>query len=201
MDTIKILSDAIATGEIIAIQYQGGSKPGAIREIAPLSVTGNNVRARCYESDAVKMFDIKKIVVLPRIILETDEGQWRNVAPSLYLTFKDIGELLVSVDKELKLLGWVVHSDRNKIELFSKFANGNIRKQPTVQLNYEEFKFDMVTQEDGSIKEENHHLALRPWTVRSRGLSTNTFKHFNKAADLFISQARKLSPNQKSQRS
>jgi predicted DNA-binding transcriptional regulator YafY len=58
------LKEAIETGEVLKVRYHGGSQPGALREIAPISVNGDKVRARCYSSDAVKTFVIGKVEIV-----------------------------------------------------------------------------------------------------------------------------------------
>ena len=55
------LHAAIEDGEVLRITYAGGSQPGAERDIAPISIKDGKVRARCYSSNAVKMFVIDKV--------------------------------------------------------------------------------------------------------------------------------------------
>ena len=47
MKSIKpILTEAIETGEVVKIKYHGGSQPGSLRQISPISIVGDDVVAR-----------------------------------------------------------------------------------------------------------------------------------------------------------
>jgi predicted DNA-binding transcriptional regulator YafY len=58
------LREAIQAGETLKIVYNGGSNPGALREIAPISLSGDKLSAHCYSSNAVKSFAIDRIVLV-----------------------------------------------------------------------------------------------------------------------------------------
>ena len=60
----QVLSEAIGTGEILTIIYNGGSQPGAQRQISPIKISGPIVVARCLSSDEIKKFSIPKIEIL-----------------------------------------------------------------------------------------------------------------------------------------
>jgi predicted DNA-binding transcriptional regulator YafY len=59
----QLLITAIETGEVINIKYHGGSQPGSIRQISPISVNGDDVRARCLATNRVKVFKISKMEI------------------------------------------------------------------------------------------------------------------------------------------
>ncbi|MFO7875462.1 MAG: hypothetical protein R6U55_02625 [Desulfovermiculus sp.] len=94
------ISMAIDTGEVLRIQYHGGSQPGAIREIAPKSLKNGKVRAYCYSSESTKSFLLNKIEVVSNEH-EGKEPEWKPVTdkPPSYQSLQDF------VDKEQDLLG------------------------------------------------------------------------------------------------
>ena len=76
------LQRAIGTGELIGIVYHGGSQPGAFREIAPLQIDADKVRARCYSSNAVKVFSLSKIELRGAVPTQDDvQHVWNDSAP------------------------------------------------------------------------------------------------------------------------
>ncbi|MCD1631376.1 WYL domain-containing protein [Marinobacter shengliensis] len=63
MDVLQQLEEAIETGEVLTIVYNGGSQPGATRKISPIKIEGAKVRARCFSTNAVKLFNLEKVVI------------------------------------------------------------------------------------------------------------------------------------------
>lgn len=64
MDIETRVRQAIAAGEVLKITYEGGSQPGSVREIAPMTIESGKVRAHCYMSGAVKQFSLAKITIV-----------------------------------------------------------------------------------------------------------------------------------------
>ncbi|MDA6709672.1 hypothetical protein OSL02_25410, partial [Escherichia coli] len=60
-----ILLDAIENKKSLTVIYLGGSQPGTLRDISPISISEDKLRARCHSTNAVKFFNIGKIQ-LPR---------------------------------------------------------------------------------------------------------------------------------------
>ncbi|EOO8726807.1 hypothetical protein I5R18_RS00010 [Escherichia coli] len=56
-----ILLDAIENKKSLTVIYLGGSQPGTLRDISPISISEDKLRARCHSTDAVKFFNIGKI--------------------------------------------------------------------------------------------------------------------------------------------
>ncbi len=56
--------EAIETGEILRVRYDGGTQPGSIRDIRPLSVSGEKLRAYDETSARPKLFYLEKIDVV-----------------------------------------------------------------------------------------------------------------------------------------
>lgn len=75
MSKESVLQEAITTGEVLRIRYEGGSQPGAERDISPISLKEGKVRARCYSSNAVKLFVIDKITILDQRISSNNDWE------------------------------------------------------------------------------------------------------------------------------
>ena len=56
-----VLVDAIENKQSLTVVYLGGSQPGTLRNISPISINGDKLRARCHSSGAVKVFNLGKI--------------------------------------------------------------------------------------------------------------------------------------------
>jgi len=57
---VKTLKNAIGTGELINIVYQGGSQPGKARMILPLKIKGDKVLAKCLSTNKIKLYFLDK---------------------------------------------------------------------------------------------------------------------------------------------
>jgi len=186
------LRQAIQSGEVVKVIYHGGSQPGSLREIAPISIKNGKVSARCYTSNAVKSFALEKIVVV--------EGETRPSAaewqPGLVKPeqFASIIEVLEKRKDLLLQLGWHIESDQDHLSLHGKFKTGKPLKGSDVSLDYEEYTYDLVAGMDGEIHEENHRKRQRPWTVRGKNQDTKTYSHLDKAAEVFLEWAKLLAP-------
>lgn len=58
---LERVKNAVGTGEVLKVVYHGGSQPGTIREIVPVSISGDTVWAICLESNRRKQFILSKI--------------------------------------------------------------------------------------------------------------------------------------------
>lgn len=65
MSVVSFLKSAIETGEILRISYGAGSQPGAIRDIRPVSIKGDMLRARDDFSSGLKNYKIALIEIVP----------------------------------------------------------------------------------------------------------------------------------------
>lgn len=50
------IAEAAGTGEIVRVRYTGGTQPGSVRDLQPMSVNGETFRALCLSTHAVKTF-------------------------------------------------------------------------------------------------------------------------------------------------
>jgi hypothetical protein len=189
----KRLQEAIDAGEVIKIIYQGGSQPGASREIAPISVTKDKVRARCFSSNAVKSFFLSKIV-LPQDRDETTAEIWEPGKPSI-INYNSLTELLEQTQEKLDSQGWHINHDDTLISLHGHFKNGKPKKGAEVAIHCEEYTYDLVAGTDGEMHEENRRKSKRPWSVRAKSMDTRTYGTLDPAAKTFLEWSSTLSGN------
>jgi hypothetical protein len=173
MDIINLLQAAAHDKEILIITYHGGSQPGATREILPLVVTPEEVRARCYTSNAVKVFKINKIRICGKEQEQETYDQTLNEITSL-------DEGITPILNELSAAGWHIEYDGYEISLYDHFKNGKLRKTPKAGIHF-------------------HYENVRcPWYVFGPGLAAaRTFGKICKAVALFKEQAIKYGPSVK----
>ncbi len=193
MTTEERLREAIESGEVLKVVYNGGSQPGAMREMAPISIKNGKVRARCFTSNAVKSFVIEKITVLQE---ENDltPVEWNPEAQQI-IRYDSIPDLLKKEKDVLTDLGWHVESDDSRLSLHRRFKNGNPMKGSDASLDYEEFTYDLVVGLDGELHEENRRKRQRPWSVRGKNKDTRSYGSLDKAAELFLEWAESLAPS------
>ena len=192
-ETEAILREAIATGEILTIAYHGGSQPGGKRQIAPIRIENDLVRARCYISGKAKAFRIKKIQVYENDVLIS---RWDSEEESTPVsTYSNLPDVLDAHEAALFSLGWHVIAGDESISLFRKFKNGKPLKHPDVAIQY------LETIEDGYYDDElNYHSEVkkraRPWVISLRKGGTS-FSRLDRAAERFVLEARKHAPIQR----
>jgi DNA polymerase III subunit epsilon len=190
-DTVRILRDAVDTGEILSVAYHGGSRPGALREIAPIRIEEDLVVAHCYDSGKVKAFRVSQIQVFrngkPITAFVPQEGNSRISA------FQDLSDVIAENRHELLALGWDVYADREDISLYRKFKNGKRRKHPDVRIQFiettEEWYFDPEMECRSEVRKR-----ARPWVISLRDGGT-AFSRLDRAVERFMSEARKRAPS------
>ncbi len=200
MNVEASLKEALETGEVLKVRYHGGSQPGALREIAPISVNGDKVRARCYSSDAVKTFVISKVEIVG-FAKKGDEWEKGKEQKSEYVSLSCV------LDKNSNLfdeLGWYIESelsgDQQFLSLHARFKNGNPKKGAVIDLSYEKYAYEMVVdwESDSEYIEPVPEITgerKRPWTVRAKKETTKSFGSLDKAAAPFLEWAVKYAPS------
>lgn len=147
MNVEKILLEAITTGEIITITYNGGSQPGTKRQISPINISNSMVRATCLNSNETKLFSLSKI----QIVSNTDS--FKSYNPNLQKPAADepcnLSEILSKHIDEFKALGFHLEIRENYAAVYRILENGDIVETPDVT----------VAKTDENKK--------RPWTVTS----------------------------------
>jgi hypothetical protein len=186
------LKEAITTGEVLLIKYHGGSQPGTTREIHPISLSGDTVRARCITSNETKTFKLDKIEIC------NGENQ-NNVTwkPPEEREFKYVNIVsLYELNRvELESLSWHINHDEESISLHRRYKNGNPLKIPEVHLCYDKYNHQYIIGADGKEYEEIKER-VSPWMVGSKSFCRH-YKELDMAADVFMEQARLLAPIKK----
>jgi len=194
MTTEEKLKKAIELGEVLKVIYQGGSQPGTLRDIVPISIENGKVRARCINSNAVKLFMIEKIIIADSD-KQIEATEWRlGVHVKPHRSYNSISELLEQKQDILVRLGWHIQSNENSLSIHRRFKNGKPRKGPDVKLEYNEYAYDLVVGMDGEMHEENMRKSKRPWSVRCKSKPTRTFGNLGSTANVFMEWANMLAP-------
>ena len=196
METKEKLQEAIGTGEILTIIYHGGSQPGSTREILPIKLTDNKVRARCYTSNAVKTFVIGKIELCHDQI--TTPSTWDQAVKNIQ-QFKNIKDVYDQLKDELLSYGWHVKftesdtGDRVSLSLHTYFKNGKLRKSAEVSLAYDKYTTESLYDVDTGIitYTEKTKKSARPYRTQGRA-----FGKIDRAVELFTEKAKKMAPKQ-----
>jgi predicted DNA-binding transcriptional regulator YafY len=192
MDVQKKLQEAIRSGEVLKVKYHGGSQPGSIRDIAPISVKSGKVRALCYTSNAVKTFSIDKIEILEGSAAQK-EATW-DINKENIVNYVSLEQLWNEKLSELESLGWHVEYNETTLSLHRRFKNGKPLKGSDVSINFEEFDYDYIAGENGEIHKENERKRVRPWVVRAKNKDTVTYGKLDKAVSLLLEHANALAP-------
>lgn len=195
MSTVGRLREAIESGEVLKVIYHGGSQPGSLREITPISIKNGKVSALCFASSAVKSFAIEKIVIVEGETQPT-AAEWQPGIVKLE-QYDSIPEFFENQKDLLMQLGWHIEHDDNYLSIHRRFKTGNPLKGSDVSLHYEEYTYDLVMDVDGELHEENMRKRQRPWTVRGKNQDTKTYSHIDKAAEVFMEWAKMLAPTAK----
>jgi hypothetical protein len=179
---------AAAAGEIIRVIYLRGSQPGAMREIVPLVLSADEVRARDVLAGIDKNF---KLAYLELAGAETtarshdlagtiENGQTLQAAFDPYVT-------------ELRGLGWHVESTATIVSVHRSFKNGKVRKGAEVAIMFREFSIDAW--DGGEDWREPAVKSARPYYVSSPTFErARVFARLSQALPVFLEEARKLAP-------
>lgn len=188
-NVIDLLGEAVRSGQILTIRYHGGSKPGALREVMPIQMTGQKAKCRYFTSNAVKDFMIDKIEVVDGTLTAESGVVW-NASP-LPPEFETVLQIFDALKPKLEAINWAVEysSDDNGdyLGLFVRLKNGSRRKHPKILLSYEHYAYDLVVLPDGSISRENVRPRTRPWGLRAA--TTKTWSTSPKAVAALLEAA------------
>jgi len=187
-----MLVEAANTGEVIRIIYHGGSQPGTVREIGPISVSASEVRAHDLASGIAKTFKLAKIELadLTAKAPEYDPAAAPQVEDACAIKQAFAGKI-----PDLEALGWHIQLSDDAVSVHRSFKNGKPRKIPDVRLSYDEFNVDLVYDLDAEGMVEEKRKSSRPYRVESRNFgSARSFGRLSKASELFLDEARSLAP-------
>lgn len=168
------LQEAVGTGEILTIVYRAGSQPGTKREVVPLRVDRDYLKATCRVSGMPKTFKIEHVE-----IVEEDAAfpVYNPGTLDLDRPFEDdaaaLQRVLAEHTAELDALGWVAAFSDEAITLFRRDPNGT--PVPTVEV--------------GLGRTVNSSGALT-WAIECRGQKRRSRKLLSTAAEMFMEAAR-----------
>lgn len=180
------IESAITSGEILEIKYYGGSNPGKPRIISPIKIDGNNIIARCLQSNEVKTFSMEKISF-------SDEKESYNVSTKVIehlnlQSFTELNDFLVEYRELLEQRGWFVNLDTPvSLSLYSYFKNGKPKKTADINISFEQFAEDEIydLNTDSFIIERRERQ--KPWCVRAKGETTKCYSNLANAIEAFLS--------------
>ncbi|MDP6434394.1 MAG: hypothetical protein QF498_03175 [Arenicellales bacterium] len=186
-----ILEEAITTGEVLHVIYDGGSDPGSTRNISPISISGEKVTARCLNSGRVKTFLIQKL----RLTEDPQSGgDWSPPPPPT--EFPSLNEFFDLYESNFKESGWFAKNEEVCVSLHRVFKNGKPMKGADVSLDFVEVDFDLIAGPFGNIKQVNHRIRVKPWVVRGKKTNeSRSFKRLANAATYFNSLANQYAPS------
>lgn len=192
MDDLRArLLAAATTGEIVRIVYHAGSQPGTVREIAPIAVTDEDVRARDLAAGIDKTFKLAYVELAgPQAIARA----YDPTAPPTVEDVQTVRAALAPHVSALQAMGWHVELTLNRISLHRFFKNGKPRKGYDVTMGFDEFTVDSFDDGDGRGLQTVTRPSHRPYNVSSTALPTRTFVRLAGTLPVFLEEARKLAP-------
>lgn len=207
MDIVKRLEQAAAAGEILKVIYHGGSQKGAVRELAPIRVTGRKFHARCIATGKFKFYLVEKVEVVGENLPLPDD--WSPDIHSEYdpeysrdsIIYSDLSSYIENHTPRFSNLGLIVINELHEIEfdgdkytygsysLHTSFKNGKPRKTPEISLYVQPFEDEL-----GQFPSENSneiYIKPRPYSVYSNG-PTKSFSLVNSALKYFHKQSSEI---------
>lgn len=185
MDVRQQLEEAIQTGEILTVVYQGGSQPGTSRQISPIKIEGGKVRARCFSTNAVKLFNLDKV-----LIPDSNDSGSSDISLAKE-ALADLPSFKTAYLKQLEARGWTIEHGDDHLFLYDHYKNGKRLKSPALALSYQPEYTETVWRDDDF--EEVVKQRDKPWCVSTRKNSTY-FKHQDRALSKFLTLELDLSP-------
>lgn len=188
-DIRRRLYEAARAGEVIRVIYLNGSQPGTVREIAPISITDEDVRANCIATDEDKSYKIEGL----RLADDSTAINYNPDGPPAPETQSVEVAVAPHIDR-LKEFGWHVDLSTDRISLHLFFKNGKPRKGYVVVMGFSEFTADIFDDGDGKGLQAIERPSKRPYYISSSELPTRTFTRLPGALNLFMTEASRLAP-------
>jgi len=187
-DDLRVrLIAAASAGEIVRIVYHRGSQPGAVREIAPIKIADDEVKARDLAAGMDKTFKLAHIELAGP---DTTARAYDPAAPPLVEITQTVRAALAPQIAVLEALGWHVELTEHRISLHRFFKNGKPRKGCEVTMGFDEFTVDAFDDGDGQGMQTVPRPSRRPYNVSSASVPTRTNVRLLAAVPLFLEQAR-----------
>jgi hypothetical protein len=150
---------AAQTGTTIRIIYHGGSQPGAMRDVRPLEVTAEDLRALDVAAGIAKTFVLSRIELpgvntlaaayVPRLPGQEDEGS--------------LGTAMRAHVPALEAAGWHVLLSADGVAVHGLFKNGKLRKTAEVFLGYTPLVHDGLDPNEEGVWVETFRPSARPY--------------------------------------
>ncbi|WP_342807810.1 hypothetical protein [Alteromonas sp. M12] len=197
MDVSENIKGAIECDEVLTIKYNGGSKPGSVRQVLPLQILEDGkVRAKCLVTNRAKVFLIDKIEIVDHE-LRNSEQSWENTKVKFY---SNIEEVYFEFKNKLEALGWhVVYENElengNALHVYDRFKNGNLKKSPAGTLSFSEYVIE-YDDETGKPYLTSKKRKI-PYTFYAPNGDGTRLSSLAKCVDRFIAGAIEEAPNNK----
>lgn len=176
----EVLQNAIEANDRVDIIYLGGSKPGASRSIAPISISNDRVRAKCYSSNMVKYFDIKKI----KLPSSAPAVHYEDYTEKKYKTTQDIFDDFCALYPNTSL---ICDYTETGISIFGYVKNGNRKSKRSISIEYHERVPDTLSfRIKANFEMEHYKPKTRPWSVDGPLGHSAAYSDLHKAAMEFF---------------
>jgi len=173
------LISRLVIGQEVEIIYHGGSQPGTRRQVVPVEVRGQYLRARDVTGGRrVKQFLIEKIEIPEPETVAVDYRPGLKVEQPEPASIR---EAISPYIQELERQGWHVMVADDGVGLFARFKNGSLRKTPDLELLYVPEVYDYYWDENKGEEVEESRPSKRPWHT-----GTSSFSKLSKAMARFL---------------
>ncbi|HHY0902000.1 TPA: hypothetical protein ACVYOK_001142 [Salmonella enterica] len=176
----EVLQNAIEANGRIDIIYLGGSKPGSSRSIAPISISNDRVRARCYSSNMVKYFDIKKI----KLPSSSPLVRYEDYTEKKYKTTQDVFDDFCALYPNTSL---ICDYNPTSISIVGYVKNGKRKSKRSISIEYYERDSDALSFRINANSEMEYYKPKnRPWRVSGPLGNAIAYSDLHKAAMEFF---------------
>ncbi|ECL8477544.1 BRCT domain-containing protein [Salmonella enterica] len=188
---LDYLWSATDSGKRISIIYHGGSNPGFVRDIIPLSLNenftlqavdlkGNERVAKLFAIENIEVHGLERLII-PDVLNPRKNKHKNKHKTTSNIKFNSISEVHLALKDTLEGMGWYVATYEKdglcvRLDVCDFFKNGKPRKSPVVTLYFEP---------------ENK---TRPYVCKCREISlANTYSNLDHAASIFLTIAYEIS--------
>lgn len=183
----EALEEAAQAHSPVRIVYHGGSQPGATREITPIAITDDRVRARCHVSGQAKVFLLSKMQLAAEA--QPDYVPEEALEPE----FADVSAVHQFTRDTFEGMGFAVQysasENHERLSIHRVWKNGRPMKGSEVELQFDPILRDWVMDVDDSgelIEREVARTAERPYLIRAKSGYTARFVSLDRAAKKFL---------------
>lgn len=193
-----LLEQSIASGSVVTIVYNGGSRPGQPRPLIPLSLRGDELVAHEPALRTAKTFKLAKIASVTADSETATNVAVTPIAAATIPHFETLAEYANYLKDTYVARGWSVTAEPRQFSVCGFFKNGKLRKSPTVSIQFVDRQFETALDlESGELVTIEHELTgrERPWRVESkRRPQAKAFAELSKAMEYFANEVSSSSP-------